>query len=99
MIGGAKNMDILKESKDTITKQAISEFNQILGITTDPLDVDYKLWANGIPQFTKNYQSILKTMIQFEAKFPNIHIGGNFRWGVSVPDCIKGAKEVVESLI
>ena len=99
MIGGAKNMDILKESKDTITKQAISEFNQILGITTDPLDVDYKLWANGIPQFTKNYQSILKTMIQFEAKFPDIHIGGNFRWGVSVPDCIKGAKEVVESLI
>lgn len=98
LIGGAMNMDILKQSKDDITKQAISEFNQILDISSEPSDVDYKLWPKAIPQFTKNYQDILKTIIQFEAKFPNIHIGGNFRWGVSVPDCVKGALDLVSNL-
>ncbi len=98
MIGGAKNMDILSESKNTITKQAISEFNQILGISTKPLYIDYKLWPKAIPLFSKNYQSILKSIIQFEDKFPNIHIGGNYRWGVSVPDCVKGALDLISHL-
>ena len=51
-----------------------------------------------IPLLSKNYQSILKTIIQSEAKFPNIYIGGNFRWGVSVPDCVKGALDLVSNL-
>ena len=91
-------MDILSESKNTITKQAISEFNQILDISTKPLYIDYKLWPKAIPLFSKNYQSILKSIIQFEDKFPNIHIGGNYRWGVSVPDCVKGALDLISHL-
>ena len=54
MIGGAKNMDILSESKNTITKQKLfSEFNQILDISNKPLYIDYKLWPKAIPLFVK----------------------------------------------
>lgn len=96
MVGGAKNTEIIKNDPETIIRDALSEFNEILGITKPPLDIDYKLWEKGIPQFQKNYLNLINKIELFESKFPKIQIGGNFRWGVSVPDCIKGAKKLVD---
>lgn len=98
MIGGAKNVNILDQSESEVIEEALFDFNEILGISKEPLNIEFKLWNKGIPQYSINHHKILNNIDRFEQMYPNISIGGNFRWGVSVPDCISGAKKLVESL-
>jgi len=98
MVGGAKNLSILDQSESDIEQEALHDFKEILGITEEPSNIEFKLWDKGIPQFNLNHREVLNSIDQFEKEYPGILIGGNFRWGVSVPDCISGAKKLVESL-
>jgi len=98
MIGGARNPGIKEAETGQLTDQALEEFKQLMDIQAEPVSVKTHLWERSIPQFHVGYQQTLHELEKFEKRFPGFHIGGNFRWGVSVPDCVHGASALVSSI-
>jgi len=98
MIGGARNPDIREHEIGQITGQALNEFKLLMGIQAEPVSVKTHLWKRAIPQFHVGYQQTLRKLEEFEKAYPGFHIGGNFRWGISVPDCVQGASVLVSSI-
>ena len=99
MTGGAHDKDILSDDVKKIETQIMAEFSELMKTSSEPKFVKSRLWEKAIPQFHIGYQSIRDTMKETERKNPGLSIGGNYRWGVSVPDCVKGAKRLVDSIL
>jgi oxygen-dependent protoporphyrinogen oxidase len=95
MTGGAHDREVLSEDIDKIEKQIIEEFSKLLETSVNPEFVKSKLWEKAIPQFQVGYESVRDKIKEAESEYSGFYIGGNFRWGVSVPDCVKGAKELI----
>lgn len=98
MTGGASDRDVIKEPLENIEQQIVSEFQQLMSIREQPEMVTSKVWEKAIPQYTVGYQSVRNAIQKAEDHNPGLHIGGNYRWGISVPDCVNGAKNFVQSL-
>lgn len=98
MTGGAHDREVITDPLEDIEKEIISEFQKLMGISEHPEMITSKVWEKAIPQYTVGYQAIRDAIQQAENQHPGLHIGGNYRWGISVPDCVKGAKNCVNSL-
>ncbi len=98
MTGGAHDDAILKDPVQEVEQEVIQEFKSLMGIDLDPVLVKSKLWEKAIPQFRVGYKSVHTKIEEAENAHPGLYIGGNFRWGVSVPDCVSGAREFTDSL-
>jgi oxygen-dependent protoporphyrinogen oxidase len=98
MTGGALDRDVLSDPLEEIEKEVIKEFCKLMQIKTQPVHVKSRLWSKAIPQMSVGYNEIREKLSAFETDYPGFLMGGNYRWGVSVPDCISGAKKTVRSL-
>ena len=98
MTGGAHDPIILSEPQEQIERKVVEEFLTLMEFDGAPSEVRSRLWPKAIPQFEVGYEQKKEKLSQFEIENPGLHIGGNFRWGVSVPDCIQGAESLVNDL-
>ena len=98
MTGGAHDSVISEIDIEEVEEEVLSEFKQIMNTEAHPIFISSKLWRQSIPQFKVGYGEIDKLIDEFEFDHKRLHIGGNFRWGVSVSDCIEGAKELAETI-
>ncbi len=92
LAGGAHNTAIHLNDEGHV----IDEFKSILQTEAEPIVVKSKLWKHAIPQFHIGYHKIRNQMDAFEQEHPKFYIGGNFRWGVSIPDCVRGGSEIAD---
>lgn len=95
MTGGAHDRNILFSEIEDIEREILDEFSSIMGIVEKPEVIKSKLWQKAIPQFEVGYEKVKAKIKQIEESYMGLYIGGNYRWGVSVPDCINGAKELI----
>jgi len=59
-----------------------------------PAEMRHELtWENAIPQFSIGHQALLEGIQFFESNIKNLYILGGFRSGLSVSDCVAGAKK------
>ena len=98
MTGGTHDSKISDANIKEVEEGVLSEFLQIMKTNAHPITVSSKLWTHSIPQFKVGFAEIDKLIDEFESDHKGIHIGGNFRWGVSVSDCIEGAKELARTI-
>lgn len=96
MTGGAHDRGILTDPKEEVEKESVEKFCQLMGIKAIPTIVKSCLWQKAIPQFEVGYEQKKEKLNHFEAQNRGLYLGGNYRWGVSVPDCINGAESLVE---
>lgn len=96
MTGGAHDRGILTEPAEKVEEEILKEFRELMEIDVDPGFVKSHLWKKAIPQFGVGYEQTRQKLQQFESENPGLHLGGNYRWGVSVPDCIQGAESLVK---
>ena len=97
-VGGARQPDEAKKSKATLIDQLCSELDGLLGLEGKPVFTHHNFWKRAIPQYQMDYDHYLSLMESIENQHPGIFLCGNYRKGVSVPDCIlsgmKTAKKV-----
>lgn len=98
LTGGANDIKVLNESVGEIEKEVLKEFEWLTGIKAKPLRVMSRLWPEAIPQLEVGYGANRKQFRRAEEEYPGFHIGGNYRWGISVPDCIAGARDLSANL-
>lgn len=93
-VGGARNSQIANEDREKVINTALREFREIMGIDelTDPVYLSHRFWSKAIPQYTIGYIEHERYFDEFEKRFPDIILAGNYRGGISVGDCIKNSK-------
>ncbi len=91
-VGGARNPEIGNIDKEILFKKVRNEFEEIMGISSEPVFTSYRYWSKSIPQYNIGYIEHEKYFDEFEKRNPGIVIGGNYRGGISVGDCIKNSE-------
>ncbi len=90
-IGGARNPNLSENGIEKTIKEVIEEFQTIMKINGNPLLVQKKFWQKAIPQYNLGHIEHEKYFDNFEIENPGIFLGGNYRGGISVGDCIKNS--------
>ncbi len=91
-IGGARNPEIGNVEKGLLLKNVKGEFETLMGITGKPVHQTYRFWPRSIPQYNIGYIEHERYFDECEKNNPGIILGGNYRGGISVGDCIKNSE-------
>ncbi len=97
-VGGARNADLTKGDKDELFKKVLNEFHEIMGIEKEPVFMLSKFWPKAIPQYNLGYIEHENYFDEFEKSNPGIILGGNYRGGISVGDCIKNSEILLNKI-
>lgn len=97
-LGGNRLPDIHKESPESIENMVWNDIVPLLDIKKVPVFSHVHTWRNAIPQYNLGYQKFLNTMNDVEKSFPGLHLMGNYRTGISLPQCILAGLKVMENL-
>tara|TARA_B100000575_G_scaffold294532_1_gene311194 strand:- start:7628 stop:8947 length:1320 start_codon:yes stop_codon:yes gene_type:complete len=98
LLAGGVHKAIKKSEIAKTQNKIIKEFSSIMNINADPIDIDHLYWEKAIPQQNLGYWKIRSAVSNFMKIHKNFTIGGNYLWGVSIPDCIKQAKLTAQQL-
>ncbi|PKL83729.1 MAG: protoporphyrinogen oxidase [Ignavibacteriae bacterium HGW-Ignavibacteriae-3] len=91
-VGGARSPQLFETDIDIIIDNAVKEFKETMKITADPLLIRYKKWQQAIPQYNLGYIEHENYFDKFESENSGIILGGNYRGGISVGDCVKNSE-------
>jgi oxygen-dependent protoporphyrinogen oxidase len=87
-LGGRLHPERAEGSDDEIVARARPALESLLGVRSHPEFVQIHRWPRAIPQMELGYGTFLETMESVEKANPGLEIMGNFRHGISAPQCI-----------
>ena len=88
-IGGGREPEKAKLPTDKLVKIVEKELKQLIGLKGKYRFKEHVFWPNAIPGYHIGYGDVLKQFDAMERENSGLHLAGNFRNGISVPDCIK----------
>lgn len=97
LAGGDRQKDLCNESPKSLERQILSEILPLLRLKSEPEFKNHFRWPEGIPSYSMSVEKLKKGIEFFEENNKGFYIIGNYHLGVSVSDCIKNSKELVET--
>lgn len=97
-IGGARSPELFEMTEDELYKKVLLEFKETMKITGEPIFVRKKFWQKAIPQYNIGYIEHENYFEKFEKENHGLYLGGNYRGGISVGDCIKNSEKIVKAI-
>lgn len=91
-VGGARKENLFENGVENLIPKVLSEFKEIMKIEGNAESIKYRFWKKAIPQYNLGYIEKEVAMEKFERNNLGIFLGGNYRGGISVGDCIKNSK-------
>lgn len=98
-VGGSRNAHFVDKNSDELLHKVRMEFENLMEISSAPVHQYTRLWPKAIPQYNLGYVEHEHYFNTFEAQNPGFFLGGNYRGGISVSDCIKNAEPAVEKMV
>lgn len=83
-IGGARQPELAKLSREEKTALAREELASLFGVKGEPLFIEVCEHEAAIPQYNLGYGTFLQALDAAEAAFPNLYFCGNYRGGIAV---------------
>lgn len=96
--GGARQPEIAQLESDKLLRLVENDLKELIGLKGTPVFKEHIYWPNSIPQYEKGYDEIYSIINGLEKANPGLHLCGNFRNGISVPDCIKNGLKLGREL-
>jgi protoporphyrinogen/coproporphyrinogen III oxidase len=90
--GGARSPGLFETDKQKVIDTVLSEFMETMKIKEAPMIIKEKFWPKAIPQYNTGYIEHENYFHKFEREKKGIYLGGNYRGGISVGDCIKNSE-------
>jgi oxygen-dependent protoporphyrinogen oxidase len=69
-----------------------------MNIKSEPIAVSKRFWPKAIPQYNLGYVEHENFFDHFEKDNKGIFLGGNYRGGISIGDCIKNAEAITNKI-
>ena len=96
--GGARQPEIARMESEELLKLVEDDLKDLIGLQGEPVFKDHIYWPKSIPQYETGYGEIYSVFDELEADNAGLHLAGNFRHGISVPDCIKNGLKLGRTL-
>ncbi len=97
-IGGNQAAYWLNRPDHEIEKEALHELERIGRIHQTPRFCRIYRWPNAMPEYGVGHDERMMKVQQLLTREPNLYLTGNLFAGVGVPDCIRHAQSVAESI-
>ncbi len=97
-IGGSRDAGFVDDVEQMVIDRARREFELIMKISAEPVLISKRLWPKAIPQYNLGYVEHENFFDHFEKQNKGIFLGGNYRGGISVGDCIKNSELVAQRI-
>lgn len=97
-IGGGRQPGLADTESQKLLQIVHDELKDLIGVKNDPVFKDHIFWPKSIPKYHIGYDEVLNTLQTIENEYTGLHIAGNFRNGISVPDCILNGIELGERI-
>jgi oxygen-dependent protoporphyrinogen oxidase len=88
-IGGGREPEKARLSTGKLIDVVEKELTQLIGLRGQHCFKEHVYWPKAIPGYHIGYGAILEKFDAMERENPGLYLAGNFRNGISVPDCIK----------
>ncbi|CEM28741.1 unnamed protein product [Vitrella brassicaformis CCMP3155] len=100
-IGGRQDEDINKLTPKQIAEQVHQDIKRILlkDDAPPPRVLGVKVWPRAIPQFEKGHLELLAEAEEGIAQVPGLFVGGNFKCGVAIGDCVEYGQTTADEMI
>lgn len=97
-VGGGRDPELAQRESQKLLSIVLDDLQELIGISGEPICKEHIFWPNSIPAYHVGYDSVLDIFDSIESRNPGLHLAGNFRNGVSVPDCIKNGIGLAEKI-
>ncbi len=97
-IGGSRQPELAGKTSAELLDLTKKDLADLIGLKDAPNFNKHIYWPRSIPQYHTGYDDVLAVFDSLEKNNPGLHLAGNFRGGVSVPDCIKNGLILGEKL-
>src|SRR5699024_5811287 len=95
-LGGSRTPQLVSLPEKKLKEKVQAELQKLLSVNGQPVFTHHRLWQHAIPQYQVGYDRYLSIMNDLEDSHDGLLLEGNFRGGVSVPDCVSSAFETAE---
>lgn len=95
-LGGDGKEDIVGRSDDQLIQAVRVAYAGIMGFRADPVCARVFRWLRGNPQYDVGHLDRVERIEQAAAAVPGLYLTGSAYRGVSVPDCIRQARETAD---
>ena len=97
-VGWAKDDSFMKQDDAAIVRLVTEALRHLLGLQGDSGRAWVHRWPHAMPQYQVGHLAWLEALEQALAGCPGLYLAGASYRGVGVPDCIRQAKETVQSI-
>lgn len=97
-IGGLRNPELPSREPQAIGALAHEEHAALLGASEAPLFQQVTRWPQAIPQYTLGHLERVRQANEAEGALPGLFLGGSWKGGVSVGDCIGNGQQLAEQV-
>ena len=97
-IGGSRDAGFVDDVEQNVIDRARREFELIMKISAEPVMISKRFWPRAIPQYNIGYVEHENYFDHFEKDNEGIILGGNYRGGISIGDCIKNSELVAQKI-
>lgn len=98
-VGGARRPELAAAPAGELLRRTLRQLDRMLGVSGAPLFTSHTYWERAIPQYTGAYDAFSTAISRLEEQRPGLRLCGNFRGGVSVPECIESAGETAVRIL
>ncbi len=96
--GGRRQPEVAAWDDDRLVETVRGELRELMGVEAAPDAVLIHRWERAIPQYVVGHRALMAAIDGLEARCPGLFVGGNFRGGISVGDCVSGAAEAARRI-
>jgi oxygen-dependent protoporphyrinogen oxidase len=97
-VGGGRQPELAEKDSEDLLELVMKDLDDLIGLSGEPQFKDHVYWPQSIPGYHVGYDDILDTIKNIEDRNRGITLAGNFRNGISVPDCIKNGLKLADQL-
>ena len=97
-VGGRRQPEIAAWDDGRLVETVRGELRELMGVEPAPDVVLIHRWKRAIPQYVVGHRALMAGIDRLEAGCPGLFVGGNFRGGISIGDCVTGAAEAARRI-
>lgn len=98
-VGGSRNPQMAKASRDELKQIVTSDLRQLLGAEGEPNFLTHYYWSKAFPLYGHNYGLVIDAIQKMEKELPGYFYAGNHKGGISVGKAISSGCKAAESVI
>lgn len=98
-VGGSRNQELAKASRDELKQIVTSDLRQLLGAEGEPTFVNHFYWSKAFPLYGHDYNSAIEAINKMEKNLPGFFYAGNHRGGLSVGKAISSGCKAADLVV